>query len=94
MFELTGSLQFIVPTMVAVMTAKWVGDALGRIGIYDAHIKLNAYPFLDNKDEFTQNTVANVVMRPRCGVSTCTRAHACAQGRTTACAHTRYDDRR
>lgn len=27
MFELTGSLEFIVPTMVAVMFAKWVGDA-------------------------------------------------------------------
>lgn len=28
MFELTGSLEFIVPTMVAVMFAKWVGDAI------------------------------------------------------------------
>ena len=65
MFELTGSLQFIVPTMVAVMTAKWVGDALGKMGIYDAHIHLNAYPFLDNKEEFTHNTVALAVMRPR-----------------------------
>lgn len=28
MFELTGSLEFIVPTMAAVMFAKWVGDAI------------------------------------------------------------------
>lgn len=65
MFELTGSLQFIVPTMVAVMWAKWVGDALGKMGIYDAHIVLNNYPFLDNKEEFTHNTLAAQAMRPR-----------------------------
>jgi H+/Cl- antiporter ClcA len=28
MFELTGSLEFIVPTMAGVMFAKWVGDAI------------------------------------------------------------------
>ena len=33
----------------AVMASKWVGDALGRHGIYDAHIMLNGYPFLDIK---------------------------------------------
>uniref|UniRef100_A0A5S6QRH2 Chloride channel protein n=1 Tax=Trichuris muris TaxID=70415 RepID=A0A5S6QRH2_TRIMR len=67
MFELTGSLEFIVPTMAAVMFAKWVGDALERKGIYDAHIALNGYPFLDNKEEFIHNTVAADVMRPRPG---------------------------
>jgi Voltage gated chloride channel len=34
MFELTGGLQYIVPLMVAVMTAKWIGDSLGREGMY------------------------------------------------------------
>ena len=34
MFELTGGLQYIVPLMAAVMTAKWVGDAFGRQGMY------------------------------------------------------------
>lgn len=32
MFELTGSLEFIVPTMAAVMFAKWIGDALVKQG--------------------------------------------------------------
>lgn len=67
MFELTGSLEFIVPTMAAVMFAKWVGDAVDRKGIYDAHIALNGYPFLDTKEEFSHNTVAADVMRPRPG---------------------------
>ncbi|KAL3081171.1 hypothetical protein niasHT_032486 [Heterodera trifolii] len=64
MFELTGSLEFIVPTMAAVMFAKWVGDAIYRMGIYDAHIELNGYPFLDNKGEYPYSTVAGQVMRP------------------------------
>lgn len=34
MFELTGGLTYIVPLMLAVMTSKWVGDALGREGMY------------------------------------------------------------
>jgi H+/Cl- antiporter ClcA len=38
-----------VPLMCAAMAAKWVGDALGKAGIYDAHIDLNGYPFLDCK---------------------------------------------
>ncbi len=48
MFELTGGLSYIVPLMAAAVTAKWVGDAFGRGGIYDAQIELNGYPFLDN----------------------------------------------
>ncbi|XP_070197620.1 H(+)/Cl(-) exchange transporter 4-like isoform X2 [Littorina saxatilis] len=65
MFELTGGLEYIVPLMCAAMTSKWVGDALGREGIYDAHIVLNGYPFLDSKEEFTHTTIAADVMRPR-----------------------------
>ena len=34
MFELTGGLQYIVPLMLAAMASKWVGDALGRQGMY------------------------------------------------------------
>ncbi|XP_060598222.1 H(+)/Cl(-) exchange transporter 3-like [Ruditapes philippinarum] len=66
MFELTGGLQYIVPLMLATMASKWVGDALGKQGIYDAHIRLNGYPYLDNKEEFTHTTIAADVMRPRC----------------------------
>lgn len=65
MFELTGGLQYIVPLMAAVMTSKWVGDAFGKEGIYDGHIRLNGYPFLDSKEEFTHTTLATDVMRPR-----------------------------
>uniref|UniRef100_A0A336MTH3 Chloride channel protein n=1 Tax=Culicoides sonorensis TaxID=179676 RepID=A0A336MTH3_CULSO len=65
MFELTGGVRYIVPLMCAAMASKWVGDALGRAGIYDAHIALNGYPFLDSKDEFQHTTLAADVMQPK-----------------------------
>ncbi|MFT7802102.1 H(+)/Cl(-) exchange transporter 5-like [Arapaima gigas] len=65
MFELTGGLEYIVPLMAATMTSKWVADAIGREGIYEAHIRLNGYPFLEAKDEFRHKTLAMDVMRPR-----------------------------
>jgi len=48
-----------------VYSSKWVGDALGRQGIYDAHIALNGYPFLDSKEEFAHTTLAADVMQPK-----------------------------
>ena len=51
--------------MAASMASKWVGDALGRQGIYDAHIALNGYPFLDIKEEFDHTTLAADVMQPQ-----------------------------
>lgn len=32
---------------------------------YDGHIRLNGYPFLDSKEEFTHTTLAADCMRPR-----------------------------
>lgn len=65
MFELTGGVRYIVPLMAAAMASKWVGDALGRQGIYDAHINLNGYPFLDSKEEFAHTALAADVMQPK-----------------------------
>uniref|UniRef100_A0A6Q2YIQ1 Chloride channel protein n=1 Tax=Esox lucius TaxID=8010 RepID=A0A6Q2YIQ1_ESOLU len=65
MFELTGGLEYIVPLMAAAMTSKWVADAIGRESIYEAHIRLNGYPFLEAKEEFSHKTLAMDVMRPR-----------------------------
>ena len=51
MFELTGALTYVLPIMIAVMVSKWVGDGLGRRGIYESWIQHKEYPFLDNRDE-------------------------------------------
>jgi len=43
--ELTENTQYLLPIMMAVMCAKWVGDALSK-SIYDALIDLKSIPFL------------------------------------------------
>lgn len=65
MFELTGSVDSIVPLMVAVMASKWVGDWICKQGVYDAHIALNGYPYLDIKEEFVYTTLAKDCMSPK-----------------------------
>ncbi|KAG8691760.1 hypothetical protein FRC11_010631 [Ceratobasidium sp. 423] len=52
MFELTGALSHVLPIMIAVMVSKWVGDAFGKEGIYDAWIALHGYPFLSTTVDF------------------------------------------
>lgn len=47
MFELTGGLEYIAPTMVAILISKWVADALVSGSIYEGHIQINKYPYLD-----------------------------------------------
>lgn len=68
MFELTGTLSYVAPVMLAVLVAKTVADALEPKGIYDLVIeyvckrfldchaeefnRLNQLPYLDNKAEY------------------------------------------
>jgi chloride channel 3/4/5 len=39
MFELTGTLSYVVPVMLAVLVAKTVADSLEKKGIYDLVIE-------------------------------------------------------
>ncbi|KAF5354712.1 hypothetical protein D9756_005341 [Leucocoprinus leucothites] len=52
MFELTDTLTYAVPVMLAVLVAKTVADALEPKGIYELVIELNQLPFLDSKHEY------------------------------------------
>ncbi|KAH7193975.1 chloride channel [Fusarium flagelliforme] len=47
MFELTGEVNFIPPFMIAILTAKWVADAISADGVYDLAQHLQGHPFLD-----------------------------------------------
>ncbi|KKA21150.1 Voltage-gated chloride channel (ClcA) [Rasamsonia emersonii CBS 393.64] len=49
LFELTGSLNHVLPFCIAVLCAKWTADAIEPRSIYDLLIDMNSYPFLDNK---------------------------------------------
>jgi chloride channel 3/4/5 len=48
-FELTGSLTYVMPIMVAILVSKWVSEAIEKQGIYDLVIELNNHPYLDSK---------------------------------------------
>ncbi|TKA55875.1 putative chloride channel protein, partial [Friedmanniomyces simplex] len=53
MFELTGALTYILPSMIVVGVTKAVADQCGKGGIADRMIWFNGFPFLDNKEEHT-----------------------------------------
>ncbi|KAI1007865.1 putative chloride channel protein [Podosphaera aphanis] len=53
MFELTGALTYILPTMIVVGATKAVGELFGKGGIADRMIWFSGFPFLDNKEDHT-----------------------------------------
>ncbi|KAF4460727.1 chloride channel other eukaryote [Fusarium albosuccineum] len=66
LFELTGSLDYVLPFSLAILVAKWTADAIEPSSIYDLLTSMNSYPFLDNKHKpiFTEN-LADIVPRVR-----------------------------
>ncbi|KAI0014158.1 chloride channel [Xylariaceae sp. FL0662B] len=66
LFELTGSLDYVLPFSLAILVAKWTADALEPLSIYDLLTNMNSYPFLDNKHKpiFTSE-LADIVPRVR-----------------------------
>ncbi len=49
LFELTGSLDHVLPFSIAVLVSKWTADAMEPLSIYDLLTDMNSYPYLDNK---------------------------------------------
>ncbi|KAG7098318.1 hypothetical protein E1B28_000279 [Marasmius oreades] len=62
MFELTGALTYILPTMIVLLVTKAVGDLLGTTGIADEMIRFNGFPFLE-KEDHAYNVSVSAVMR-------------------------------
>ncbi|KAH6668861.1 chloride channel [Halenospora varia] len=66
LFELTGSLDYILPFSLAILVAKWTADFMEPLSIYDLLTNMNSYPFLNNKHKpiFTSD-LADIVPRVR-----------------------------
>ncbi|KAF3912282.1 hypothetical protein AA313_de0203481 [Arthrobotrys entomopaga] len=62
MFELTGALTYILPTMIVVGVTKIVSIGFGKGGIADRMIWFNGFPFLDNKEEHSFGIPVSQVM--------------------------------
>ncbi|KAI8901888.1 chloride channel [Globomyces pollinis-pini] len=56
MFELTGTLNYIVPCMVTLIVAKFVGDSIIDEGIIENMIRLNGFPYLNPRQEIMINS--------------------------------------
>jgi chloride channel 3/4/5 len=63
MFELTGALTYILPTMIVVGVTKAVSELFGRGGIADRMIWFSGFPFLDNKEDHNFGVPVSQVMR-------------------------------
>ncbi|CAD6905096.1 unnamed protein product [Tilletia controversa] len=57
MFELTGTLTYTVPVMLAILVAKTLADALEHKGIYDLVIEFSGLPYLDNRITYVWDKV-------------------------------------
>ncbi len=66
LFELTGSLDYVLPFSLAILFAKWTADALEPLSVYDLLTYMNSYPFLDNKHKpiFTSE-LGDIIRRVR-----------------------------
>lgn len=66
LFELTGSLDHVLPFSLGVLIAKWTADAIEPLSIYDLLIEMNSYPFLhaNNRPVF-DNELGDIVPRTR-----------------------------
>ncbi|KAM5348419.1 hypothetical protein ACJ41O_008243 [Fusarium nematophilum] len=63
MFELTGALNYILPTMIVVGVTKAVSELFGKGGIADRMIWFSGFPFLDTKEEHNFGVPVSQVMR-------------------------------
>ncbi|KPI35474.1 putative chloride channel protein [Cyphellophora attinorum] len=75
MFELTGALTYILPTMIVVGVTKVVSERFMTAGIADGMIWFNGFPFLDNKEDHifgvptSQVMTSNVAVLPSTGMA-------------------------
>lgn len=63
MFEITGALTYILPTMIVVGVTKAVSGLFGKGGIADRMIWFNGFPFLDNKEDHNFGVPVSQVVR-------------------------------
>ncbi|KAJ5339433.1 hypothetical protein N7452_006161 [Penicillium brevicompactum] len=64
LFELTGSLNHVLPFSLSVLCAKWTADAIEPRSIYDLLTDMNSYPFLDSKLQPTSDALLGDIVRP------------------------------
>lgn len=70
MFELTGAVHYIVPTMIVVGITRLISSQVGKSGIADMAIEMNKYPYLEEESPDFDGKKLNDVMIPAFRCST------------------------
>ncbi|POS84760.1 hypothetical protein EPUL_003118, partial [Erysiphe pulchra] len=66
LFEITGSLNYVLPCSLAILIAKWTADAIEPHSIYDLLTEINSYPLLSNKEKpIFMSELADIVPQTR-----------------------------
>ncbi|RMZ92374.1 hypothetical protein DV736_g364, partial [Chaetothyriales sp. CBS 134916] len=66
LFELTGSLDHVLPFSLAILCAKWTSDAVEPHSIYGLLTDMNSYPFLENKaSPVFDSELGEITIQPR-----------------------------
>lgn len=74
MFELTGALQLVIPFMVCIMAANWLGNFL-TCSMDHCHIHLRGYPHLESTGDVVLKSHAYDIMDEALECLTCDPCH-------------------
>jgi H+/Cl- antiporter ClcA len=79
--EGTGQVKVLIPVIVTVVIARYVGDRICKDGMYEAAIELNHYPYLRHevKQRYDIFQVSNIMTASPLCLGACERAHTIAK---------------
>jgi chloride channel 3/4/5 len=78
MFELTGGLEYIVPIVIGILSAKAAGEFIGVESTYEIMIEENKMPYIDPKFDFNQSAFASDIIHAKQYVTVAARGNTVA----------------
>ena len=79
--EGTGQVKVLIPVIITVVVARYVGDQITKEGLYEAAMELNHYPFLEHEEKkrYDVYQVSHIMSTPPCVLGTRERAQTVAK---------------
>lgn len=63
-FEVTGAVHYIIPTMIVVGITRLIGTHYGESGIADMAITVNGLPYIEAEEDHADARIAEDIMKP------------------------------
>jgi chloride channel 7 len=79
--EGTGQVKVLIPVIITVVVARYVGDQIIKEGLYEAAMELNHYPFLEHEEKkrYDVYQVSHIMSTSPCVLGPRERAHTVAK---------------